>query len=84
LRRRASPVLHARSYQAFLQDLPKLLKEHADRWVAYAGDKRISIADSQTELIQRGLAQGLTPQEFLVLGIEPEIEEVVLSPHTVR
>jgi len=76
--------LHARSYEAFLQDLPKLLKEHADRWVAYAGVKRIGIADSQTELIQRCLAQGLTPQEFLVLGIEPEIEEVVLTPHPVR
>jgi hypothetical protein len=26
--------------------LPKLLKEHAGRWVGYAGDERIGIADS--------------------------------------
>jgi hypothetical protein len=57
---------------AFRRDLPDLLKDRYRQWVAYNGDRQLGFGHSKTKLYQDCLRQGLKPDEFLVLSIEPE------------
>jgi Family of unknown function (DUF5678) len=68
------PPLIQRGQEAFRRDLPELLEKHAGKWVAYSGDRRIGVGRSQSKLYQQCLRQGLDQDEFIVLGIEPEVD----------
>ena len=81
--RRMRSTLIDQSYQAFSRELALLLTQEPNRWVAYSGKSRLGIANTQAELIQRCLASGLTPDQFLVLRIEPEQHEIVVGPQAV-
>jgi hypothetical protein len=74
-----------RSRQAFLRDLPEMLrnKKH-DRWFAlYHGDSRIRIARTYEDLLRECLRRGLGREAYYI-GIlrhhEPEPEEVEQLP----
>jgi hypothetical protein len=68
--------------QAFRRDLPELLKlkNSARQWVAYAGDRRVALGRTKTELYQECLRRGLGRGTFVVRSIEPdalrEVEEL--------
>lgn len=68
----------ARSYDAFLRDLPRLLAEHLNEWVAYSGDKQIAIGPSKRHLYRHCLTAGYALGDFLVCSIEPP-QEIVLD-----
>jgi hypothetical protein len=57
------------------RDLPELLSEHQDEWVAYKGDERLEIGRSKTALYRKYLDQGGARNELLVLCIEPDLFE---------
>jgi hypothetical protein len=68
------------AFATFARDLPALLNSQAGKWVAYHGAERLAIADSDTDLYELGRRRGLAPQSMLVIGIDPEADQVpVLS-----
>jgi hypothetical protein len=71
-----SPLID-RSQSAFRRDLPRLLKEHPRRWVAYHGDDRVAVGPSKRQLYQECLRRGLQIGEFVVRSIEPEVPREV-------
>jgi hypothetical protein len=62
-----------RAMNAFRRDLPQLLEGHANEWVAYSEDTRISFGSSKTQLIQECLRRGFQRGDFVVQSIEPEV-----------
>ena len=72
------PIRQARA--AWRQDLPTLLGRYPGQWVAYHGARQIAVGSNKTDLVQQCLRSGLQRGEFLVLRIEPEVEEHVTSP----
>ena len=71
-------VVQARA--AFRRSLPQLLQDHAGRWVAYHGERRVAVGDSKTGLYQQCLNQGLRRGDFLVLRVEPETKQDIEVP----
>jgi hypothetical protein len=72
--------LQKTAFAVYSRDLPALLDEHAGKWVAYHGAERLGIADDDTDLYELGRQRGLSPQSLLVIGIDPEGDQVpVLS-----
>ena len=70
-----------KSKEAFLQDLPTLLKNPKyDRWcVAYCGVERIGIAPYEKDLIRECHKRGLKSGQYFIGVITPhssEIEEI--------
>jgi hypothetical protein len=57
------------AWQTFLSDLPKLLHEHADEFVAYQGNVRIGLDASPWELDL--LVAALPPGTAAVFQIQP-------------
>jgi hypothetical protein len=72
---RAVPPLIQRGQEVFHRDLPQLLEKHGGKWVAYSGDRQLGVGRSKRELYQRCLRQGLSPDEFVVRGIGPEMPD---------
>jgi hypothetical protein len=68
--------LQKTAFAAFARDLPALLDEQAGKWVAYHGAERLGIADDDTDLYELGRRRGLSPQSMLVIGIDPEADQV--------
>jgi hypothetical protein len=70
-----------RSQQAFLRDLPELLKDEALRgqWIAYHGDQRIGIAPSNEPLLRECARRGLGEDQYDLFIID-ETEEVEIPP----
>jgi hypothetical protein len=66
----STPLL-ARSYRAFLRDLPGLLAAHPGKWAAYSGDLPIGTGSSKRALYRDCIAAGYREGEFLICGIEP-------------
>ncbi len=66
-----------RSKDAFLRDLPELLKNRKRRgqWVAYHGEKRLGFAPTQAALYQRYLRKGLSSDDFYVGKIATHVPE---------
>ncbi len=63
------------------RDLPELMKTHAYRWAAYHGEQRLEFGRSKRKLYFKYLDRGLSPDELIVLGVEPELpDEVELDP----
>ncbi len=58
----------AASFDSYVADLPKLLRQskYRRRWVAYHGKKRVGVADSQTELFKDCIARGIPRDEFYI------------------
>jgi hypothetical protein len=66
-----------RSKEAFLRDLPSLLrqKKRKGQWVVYHGDKRLAFGKSQAELDQLCVRRGLALTEVHVGRIRPHPPE---------
>jgi hypothetical protein len=76
----AIPAIVQRARVAWRGDLPKLLATNRGQWVAYHGEQQAGIGRSKTELVQQCLRAGLNRGEFLVLRIEPEMDQQVAVP----
>jgi hypothetical protein len=72
--REVTPLIQ-RGQEAFRRVLPELLKKHRGDWVAFSGDRQIGLGRSKRELHQRCLDQGLSPNDFVVRGIGPEMPD---------
>ena len=59
------------------RDLPELMKRHAYQWAAYRGEERLEIGHSMWKLYYKYLDRGLSRDELVVLGIGPEIPDVI-------
>lgn len=73
------PPMLGRSLDAFRRDLPRLLKTHYGKWVAYHGDAQLGFGRTEKELYEKCLARGMKRDEFLVCSIEPEIPDKEIS-----
>ena len=65
------PPMIQKSIDAFRRDLPRLLKTHKGKWVAYHGDDQVGFGRTQTELYQECFRRGLTRDDFIVGFVEP-------------
>ena len=74
--------LQKTAFETFTRELPMLLDEHVGKWVAYHGAERLGIADDDTDLYKLGWQQGLSPQSMLVIGIDPEADQVPVIPES--
>jgi hypothetical protein len=72
-------ALIERAGQTFRQELPALLKEHPDEWVAYHGAKRLGFGDTKATLIAQCDAAGLPYEEVYIAFIMPDIPEAEVS-----
>jgi hypothetical protein len=70
------PKMLDEAEQAFASDLQRFMETHRGQWVAYHGSKRLGFGRSQIQLEQACLAQGLSPYEFVVHIIEPQVDVV--------
>lgn len=72
-----TPIGIVRSRDAFLRDLPALLANPKyDRWsVAYCGNERIGIAESEIKLIQECKRRGLMRDQYFIGTIFPHGED---------
>ena len=52
-----------------------LMKRHAYQWAAYRGDERLEIGKSKHKLYRKYLDRGVRPNELVVLGIGPPLED---------
>ena len=68
--------LQKTAFAAFSRDLPALLDGQAGKWVAYHAAERLAIADNDTDLYELGRQRGLSPRAMLVIGIDPEADQV--------
>lgn len=66
-----------RSQEAFFRDLPEMLKDRSllGRYVAFRGDERVKIGQSEVEVIRECLRRGLTDDEYDVFVVEPQSSE---------
>ena len=65
--------------EAFLRDLPHLLKERPGEWVGYHGSDRIGFALTKDLMYLRCLDRGLERDEIAVRCIEPMTEELIFG-----
>jgi hypothetical protein len=71
------PAGIAASRQAFRDELPQLLREHAGQWVAYHRKQCLGFSTSQRALYKECLDRGFSLDEVLVCSIEPDEPIVV-------
>jgi hypothetical protein len=64
------------AFEAFSRDLPALLSEHSGKWVAYHGAERLGISDDDLALYELGRQRGLSPRSMLVIGIDPDADQI--------
>ena len=57
------------------RDLSELLKTHPKQWVAYHGDQRLEFGRTKHKLYWKYLDRGLSPDELIVLAVEPELPD---------
>jgi hypothetical protein len=67
----------AKAQIQFRHDLPILMKEHPGKFVAYSGNQRLGIADSEIEASTHCFEIGLKDDEFLVEAIIPVEDHVI-------
>lgn len=68
------------SEDAFVRELPSLLRDHEGKWIAYHGFRRVTVAGTKAEAYAECYRQGLCDDDFLVRCIEPPLEEMILGP----
>jgi hypothetical protein len=67
------PPLLVQARRAFQRELPRLLRECPQHWVAFRADGQVAAPDrSKTRLYQQCLQLGLRPGEFLLLAVSAE------------
>lgn len=66
-----------RSQGAFLRDLPRMLTDSklVGKWVLYREGKRVAVARSQRQLIQKCQREGWTSGEYYVDMVIPHVSE---------
>lgn len=69
------PPMIRRANEAYLRDLPEMLRTHYRQWVAYHGDQRLGFGRSKRQLVGECLRRGLPDDEFVVYSVEPEIPD---------
>jgi hypothetical protein len=70
------------AFETFSGDWPALLREHNGKWVAYHGAERLGISDDDLALYELGRQSGLSPRSMLVIGIDPEADQIpVIHEH---
>jgi hypothetical protein len=74
------PAAIRQARAAFQRDLPRLLQDHAGAWVAYDAAGPIAFGSSKTDLHQQCLRRGLTPDQFLLVRVEPQQDNQVVLP----
>ncbi|HKI37426.1 MAG TPA: hypothetical protein VKA46_36565 [Gemmataceae bacterium] len=74
--------LQKTAFATFARDLSALLDGHTGKWVAYHGAERLGIAAADTDLYELGRQRGLSPQSMLVIGIDPEADQVPVIPES--
>jgi hypothetical protein len=68
----------ARYQAAYIADLPELLLNHLEEWVAYADGKQLRFGKTQTELYRYCLKElGLTHDHFVVRLVVPESDPTI-------
>jgi hypothetical protein len=67
------------AHKAFRCELPQLLQHHYRRWILYHGAQRIALSDSQFDLYDQCARFGYRDDEFLVMCIMPECEDLDLQ-----
>ncbi len=72
-----APPIILEAQEAFLRDLPELLKERHGQWVAYHGAQRIGFGTTKSALWRECRRQGY--EDFLVRRIWPYPESDFIS-----
>jgi len=67
----------AKAHIKHRHDMPELMRNHAYGWVAYHGDRPLEIGSSQAALYHKYLGQGIGLDELVVLGIGPELPDMI-------
>ena len=62
--------------RAFERELPNLLNEHFDEWVAFRGDERVGISDDKFKLYKELSKRNIDRGEVLIQRILPQEEEL--------
>src|ERR1700687_1945837 len=78
-----APVCVRQSREAYLRDLPALLRDSKcqRRWVAYAGAKRIGIGTTETALYQECQKRGLRMDEvYIGMVVPPLADPEIVDP----
>ena len=71
------PPMIQKALDKHRRDLPELMKTHPYQWVAYHGEQRLGFGRSQRKLYKKYLARGLSIDELVVFGVEPELPDEV-------
>jgi hypothetical protein len=71
------PPMIQKALDKHRRDLPELMKTHAYQWVAYHDEQRLEFGRSQRKLYFKYLDRGLSPDELVVFGVEPELPDEV-------
>jgi hypothetical protein len=67
------PEMIRRAQAAFRRDLPELLKDRRLRgkWVAYHGDRRVGLGQSEAKLCKQCLQDGIPDEQLFIRLIQP-------------
>jgi hypothetical protein len=71
------PPMIRKAIESHRRDLSELMKRHAYQWAAYRGEERLEIGKSKRDLYHKYLDRRLSLDELVVLGIGPEIPDVI-------
>jgi hypothetical protein len=71
------PPMIRKAIESHRRDLSELMKRHAYQWAAYRGEERLEIGKSKRDLYHKYLDRRLSLDELAVLGIGPEIPDVI-------
>ena len=72
--------LRQRARQTFEHDLPQLLGERPEQYVAYHGAQQLGFSKQKHLLYQQCLEQGWQQEEFVVFCIVPQEDELIFGP----
>ena len=75
-----TPAHSTASYEAFLRDLPELMKTHPGLCAAYQNGVRMGIGPRRREFYQELYKQGCDSTQLLLFTIEPQEPMEVVVP----
>lgn len=71
------PPMVQKAIERHRLDLDELMKHYEYQWAAYRGQERLEIGKSKRSLYRKYLDCGLTLDELVVLGIGPQVPDVL-------
>lgn len=74
-----TPAIILEAQAAFFADLPEMLRDHYDEWVAYHGKHRIGYAKDSWALEEECVRQGYDENELLIYRVCPYPETDYIS-----